>query len=241
MDAGRGRWRRLAPVAALAAAAGAAVWAFGDALSFEALAENRAALEGWRDANWPLAAAAFMAVYAVAAAVAMPGALWLTVGGGFLFGTLAATPMVAVAATAGATALFLAARAGLADALRGRAGGFLDRMAAGLRENEAGYLLAVRLLPVVPFFVANLAPALLGARLRTFVWTTFLGVIPGVAVYASVGAGLGAVIDRGERPDLGVIFDWPVLGPLLGLGALALAPAVAKALRGRPEARRHGP
>jgi uncharacterized membrane protein YdjX (TVP38/TMEM64 family) len=231
----RGRWRRLAPLAALALLAAGLAFAFGDALSFEALAANRAALEGWRDANYALAVAAFLAIYAVATAVALPGAVWLTLAGGFLFGTVAAAALVVAAATAGATALFLATRTGLGDALRGRAGGFLDRMAAGLRENEAGYLLAMRLAPVVPFFVANLAPALLGARLSTFVWTTFVGIIPGAAVYASVGAGLGAVIDRGEMPDLGAIFAWPVLGPLLGLAALALLPAALKALR-RPRA-----
>lgn len=227
----RGGWRRLAPLAALALLAAALALAFDDALSFEALAANRAALEGWRDANYPLAAAAFMAVYALATAVALPGAIWLTLAGGFLFGTVMAAALVVTAATAGATALFLVARTSLGDGLRGRAGGFLDRVAAGLRENEAGYLLAMRLVPAVPFFVANLAPALLGARLTTFVWTTFLGIIPGAAVYASVGAGLGAVIDRGETPDLGAIFAWPVLGPLLGLAALALLPAALKALR----------
>ncbi len=231
-------WRRALPLAGLAAAAALAALLLGDRLSFAALAENRAALEAWRDANWPLAAALFMAAYAAAVAVSLPGAVWLTLGGGFLFGTVPAAAMVVVAATAGATALFLAVRAGLGGALRGRAGGFLDRVAAGLRENEAGYLLAMRLVPAIPFFVANLAPALLGARLSTFVWTTFLGIIPGAAVYASVGAGLGAVMARGETPDLDVIFDWPVLGPLLGLAALALLPAVWKALRGRA---RHAP
>jgi uncharacterized membrane protein YdjX (TVP38/TMEM64 family) len=223
--------RRLAPLAAIALGAGVGVWAFGDYLSFEALEANRDRLLAWRDANYLGAALAYMAVYALAVAFSIPGAVWLTLAGGFLFGTVAATGFVVVAATVGATAIFLAAKTGLGDALRARTGGWLRRMEDGFRANEVNFMLALRLAPVVPFFVANVAPAFLGVRPRTYVWTTFVGIIPGAAVYASVGAGLGAVFAEGRRPDLGVIFDWPVLGPLLGLAALSLLPVVARALR----------
>jgi uncharacterized membrane protein YdjX (TVP38/TMEM64 family) len=224
---------RLAPLAALAALAAALWWGFGDRLSFETLEREREALLAWRDRNYALAAAAFALAYAAAVAASLPGAVWLTLAGGFLFGTAVATALVVVAATAGAFAIFLAVKAGLGDALRARAGEWMRRFEQGVAENEAGFMLAIRLMPIVPFFVANVAPAFLGVRPRIFLWTTFLGIIPGAAVYASVGAGLGEVFARGERPDIGLIFDWPVLGPLMGLAALALLPSLWRALRRR--------
>ena len=223
--------RRLAPLALLILGAAAGLWAFGDYLSFEALEANRERLLAWRDANYAAAALTFMGVYVLAVAFSVPGAVWLTLAGGFLFGAVFATLYVVVAATIGATLIYLAAKTGLGDALRDRASGWLRRLEDGFRSNEVSFMLALRLIPAVPFFIANLAPAFLGVRPWTYVWTTFLGIIPGAAVYASVGAGLGAVFARGERPDLGIIFDWPVLGPLLGLAALSLLPAAARALK----------
>lgn len=226
-------WRRAVPLALIALGAVAGIVLLGDRISFEALERNREALLAWRDANYALAALGFVAAYAVAVAFSIPGAIWFTLAGGFLFGALAGAALVVVAATLGATAIFMAAKTGLGDALRARAGGWLKRVEDGFQENEVSFMLVMRLAPVVPFFVANLAPAFLGVRPFTFVWTTFVGIIPGTAVYASVGAGLGAVFAQGGRPDLGIIFEWPVLGPLLGLAALALLPVALKAVRNR--------
>src|SRR5699024_5254344 len=159
-----------------------------------------------------------------------PGAVWLTLAGGFLFGIVAGTALVVIAATLGATLIFLAARTVLARPLRARAGGWIDRVGRGFRQGEASYLLIMRLVPVVPFWIANLAPAFLGVRLSTFVWTTFAGIIPGTLVYISIGAGLGEELARGERPDLGVIFEPHILGPLLGLAALAALPVALRRL-----------
>ena len=153
-----------------------------------------------------------------------------------IISVLAGTGLTVVAATLGATAIFLAARsslgAGLERRLQGR-GGFLARLRAGVAENEVSVLLTLRLIPAVPFFIANLAPAFLGVRTRTYIWTTFVGIIPGTAVYSWTGAGLGAVFDAGGEPDLGLIFRIEVLGPLLALAALAALPAVLRAVRGR--------
>ena len=95
---------------------------------------------------------------------------------------------------------------------------------------QVSYLLIMRLIPVVPFFAANLAPAFLGARTWTFLWTTLVGIIPGTVVYISIGAGLGEQLSRGVAPDLGVIFEWHILGPLLGLALLAALPLILKAV-----------
>lgn len=227
----RARIWRAAPFAALLVGAAGAAWLLGDLLSFETLAQRRDVLRAWTEAHGALAAAAFVAAYAVAVALSAPGAVWFTIAGGFLFGAVPGAALSVTGATIGAVGVFLAVRAGLAGWATARVGGWMEGFAERFRQDAASFLLALRLAPVAPFFVVNLAAALLGAPLRTFVWTTFLGIIPGGFVFASVGAGLDSVIARGEAPDLGVVFDWPVLGPLLGLAALSLAPAVWRSLR----------
>lgn len=225
--------RRAAPLIALALAAVAALVLLGDALSFEALARRHEALQGWRARNAPLAALTFVAVYAGAVAVSAPGAVWLTLAGGLLFGAWLGGALTVAAATAGATAVFLVAKTSLGDALRARAGGWLKRLEQRFQQDEVSFMLALRLTPIAPFFIVNVVPAFLGVRPVTFVWTTFVGIMPATFVFASIGAGLGDVIARGAQPDLGVILRWPVLGPLLGLAALSLAPVAWKAWRGR--------
>lgn len=234
-----GALRRALPLLLLLAAAALALALLGDRLTLAALRENRAALLAFRDAHYALAALSYVAGYAAAVALSLPGGLVMTLAGGFLFGWLPATAMTVVAATAGATLLFLAARRGIGAAVharmlaRAREGGLLRRLERGLRANELSMLLIIRLVPVVPFFLANLAPAFLGVGLRAYVLTTFLGIIPGTLVFASVGAGLGEVFAAGRDPDLGVILSPPVLLPLLGLAALALLPVLLRALRPR--------
>lgn len=225
--------RRAAPLA-VALLGAVLLYVFGrDYLSFDALREHRETLLAWRDANYALAALAYVALYAVSTALSFPGGLALTLAGGFLFGAVFGTVFAVTGATAGAVAIFLVARAGLGEALRARAGPFLKRAEAGFRENAVSYLLIMRLVPAIPFFAANIVPAFLGVSTFTYAWTTLVGIIPGGAVYASVGAGLGAVFERGEDPDLGLIFEPQILLPLLGLSALAALPIVIKRFRGR--------
>jgi len=139
-----------------------------------------------------------------------------------------------VGATAGAVLLFLIARTALGEPLRARAGPWLSKMADGFRADAFNYLLVLRLVPIFPFWLVNLVPALLGVPLSTFALATAIGIVPGSLVYASVGAGLGVVLERGEEPDLGLLFEPAVLLPLLGLAALALLPVAWRRLRARP-------
>jgi uncharacterized membrane protein YdjX (TVP38/TMEM64 family) len=216
-----------------------ALWLAGDRLSYASLQENHRALEEWRDSNIGIAAALFAIVYVAAVAFSVPGAIWLTLVGGFLFGIAAGTALVLVSATLGATLLFLAARTILAAPLRQRAGAWVRRLERGFRRGEASYLLVMRLIPAIPFFVANLAPAFLGARTPTFVWTTFVGIMPGTLVTVSIGAGLGEQLESGEPPDFGVFLEPHILGPLLGLAALSALPLALRWLgltRAAPEA-----
>jgi uncharacterized membrane protein YdjX (TVP38/TMEM64 family) len=195
-------------------------------LTFDALRENRETLLALVDRYGILAAIVFVAVYAAAVAFSVPGGAVMTITGGFLFGTWWTTLYVVVAATLGATALFLAVRMALGDLLRARAGPWLKKMEDGFNRNAFSYLLVLRLIPVFPFFVVNLVPAFLGVPLRTYVVATFLGIIPGSFVYASVGNGLGTILDAGETPDLGIIFEPQILIPIIGLAVLLLLPIV---------------
>jgi uncharacterized membrane protein YdjX (TVP38/TMEM64 family) len=222
---------RLLPLAALAAAI-IAVFALrlDRYLSFEQLAGHREWLLEEVRRLGILAPLLFALIYAAATGLSIPGATILTLTAGFLFGTLVGTAVVVVGATIGATIVFLVARTAFGDALRARAGPFIRKLEAGFRENALSYLLFLRLAPLFPFWLVNIVPALLGVRLRTFVFATFVGIIPGAIVYTSLGSGLGALIERGERPDLGIIFQPRVLGPLAALALLALVPVAYKQL-----------
>ena len=123
----------------------------------------------------------------------------MTIAGGFLFGTLTTTVVVVVGATIGAIALFLAARYAFFDALHAKAGPALLKMEKGFQENALSYLLVLRLIPLFPFWLVNLVPALLGVPLRTYVIGTALGIIPGTFVFASVGNGLGTLLEEGAN------------------------------------------
>ena len=231
-----GRLRRAAPLIALVCGAVLGAVLLGDRLSFDALRNNREALLAWRDANYALAALSYAALYVAVVAFSLPGALIMTLTGGFLFGLAAGGVLTLIGATIGATMIFVAAKSGLGDRLAARmgaSGGTMARLKRGLEANQVSFLLLMRLVPAVPFFVANLAPAFFGVGLRTYVWTTFFGIMPGTLVYTWVGAGLGDVFARGENPDLGLLFEPQVLGPLLGLCALAALPMAIKAIRGR--------
>lgn len=225
-----GHIKRYLPIAIIGAGAIAAFVLLRDYLGFEALTQNYQALLDWRTENAVLAVGAFMAAYVISVAFSIPGAVWLSLIGGLLFGTIGGSAMVVIAATIGATLVFLAAKTAFGEVLRARASGWIGKMEAGFRDGQVSFLLIMRLVPAVPFFVANLAPAFLGARTWTFVWTTLVGIIPGTVVYVSIGAGLGEQLARGEQPDLGVIFELHVLGPLLGLAALAALPLILKSL-----------
>ncbi len=226
--------RRFLPLAILLLAIVAA-FALGldDYLSLDQLERHRTQLLDWVERHPRSAPLAFILIYAAVVALSIPGGAILTMAGGFLFGVVAGASYVVIAATIGATIVFLIARTALGDSLRRRAAPGVCRMEAGFRENALNYLLFLRLIPVFPFWLVNLVPAFLGVPLTTFLVATLLGIIPGSLVYASVGNGLGAVFDAGGRPDLGIIFEPEIILPILGLAVLALLPVLYKKIRAR--------
>ena len=226
------------PLIAILIAAVVGAFTLKDYLSFQALADNREALIAFRDANYLLTVLAFMAAYVVIVAFSLPGATIATLTGGFLFATFPGFLFNVTAATIGATAIFLAARMGFGEKLGAKlesSDGPIKAIKDGIDENQWSMLFLIRLVPAVPFFIANLLPAFLEVPLRRFVISTFLGIIPGAVVYTSVGAGLGEVFAAGETPNLGIIFEPHILLPILGLCVLAILPIVIKAVRGKSE------
>ena len=169
----------------------------------------------------------YIAVYAVLVALSVPGGVALTVVGGFLFGTGLGGFCAVIGATLGAVAVFLAARAGLGGLAR-RAGPFFTKLEAGFRADAFNYLLVLRLVPLFPFWLVNLVPALAGVSLPTYLLATLIGIIPATLVYASLGNGLGRLVDQ---PGLGVLFHLSVLLPLVALAVLAILPVWYKRRR----------
>lgn len=224
---------RLLPLVIIAAGIGA-FFALGlnKYLSFQALSEHREFLTTWTTENQALAAIIFIAGYCVMVALSLPGAIWATLAGGFVFGTVVGGVYVVTGATLGATAIFLIARYALADFFRSKTGGAIKKMEAGFNENALSYMFVLRLVPLFPFWLVNLVPAFLGVKMRVYMIGTFFGIMPGSLVYASVGNGLGAVFEQGGTPDLGIIFTPQILGPILGLALLSLVPIVYKRIRG---------
>ncbi len=230
-----GGWLRFLPLLVIVAGLGLA-FALGlhKQLSFETLRAQRETLTAFVAAQPLLAVAGFIGLYAACTVFMVPGS-WVTIAGGFLFGLLLGTGAVVIGATLGASILFFAARTSLGAVLRQRAGPFLKKLEDGFSRDAFSYMLTLRFLPVVPFAVANIAPALLGAKFRDFFVTTLFGIIPGTVAYAWIGSGLGAAFDSGREPNLQT-FATQLTPAFLALAAVSLAPALIKRLRGKKPA-----
>jgi len=205
--------------------------------SFEMLSRHHAVLTSWVVNHAALAALLYVLVYALVVAFSLPIAIIVTPLGGFLFGVWMGAGLSVIGATLGSVLVFLAARTAFHDLFHARAGRALARLEEGFHRDSFSYLLFLRLVPVFPFWLVNIVPALLGMRLGPYTLATLIGIIPGAIVYASVGAGFGMLIDRGEAPNLSVIFEWRILLPLLGLAVLSLVPVLYTRLRGGKTAR----
>lgn len=229
--------RRL-PLAVIlvAAVTGAILWRAE--LAPSALAARAGELAALRDANYALAVGLFMLVYVAVVALSLPGATLCTLLGGLVFGTFPGMAFNVAAASTGAVLLFLAVRAGIGAELADRAlagGGRAGRVVAELQARPWWALISLRLLPVVPFFAANLLPALAGVRLWPFWVTTVFGILPGAFLLTSLGEGFGAVIAAGGMPDMAQLTSARVLVPLALGGALAGGVALwRRRERGRP-------
>nr|WP_246408302.1 VTT domain-containing protein [Parvularcula dongshanensis] len=203
-------------------------------MSLDALQDHQTELEGFIGDFYLRSVVLFVLAYTLLVAISFPGASFLTIASGFLFGLWVGTGVVVVGATAGAVLLYLAARTVFGDSLRRRAGGFVAKMRDGFAENELSYMFILRLVPLFPFWAVNIAGGVAGVRLRNYTLGTLLGIIPGSFVYVSIGNGIAAgVADAGDL-SLGALLTQPeIVLPLIGLIALALVPVAYRSLRRR--------
>lgn len=209
-------------------AGAASVWFLGldQYLTFEAFQSHRAFIELYITQNFILAILIFMAIYVLVVSLSIPAATFMTMTGGFLFGQIGGTAAVVFSATLGASILFLSARLASQDLLLKKAGHRIKKMQKGFQENAFSYLLTLRLIPLFPFVLVNLAAAIFQIPLKTFIAATLLGIIPGTFVYVSMGVALKEVLSTGLTPDL--IVDPKIIGALVGLGILSLVPVLYK-------------
>ena len=198
----------------------------GRLLSLDALKNNRDHLLAFTEANYAAAVGLFILAYIVVTGLSLPGAVILTLAGGFLFGSVLGTIFVNLGATTGATLAFLAARYLFRDWVEQKFGKWLGPVQQGFSENAFHYLMTLRLIPLFPFFVINLVSGLTRMNVGTYVAATALGIIPGSFVYAYAGRQLGTINSLKE------IASPNVIGAFVLLGLLALIPTVYKKLRG---------
>jgi uncharacterized membrane protein YdjX (TVP38/TMEM64 family) len=249
----RGLTRRLLPLAVVVVLIAVAYYTLGrGGISLEALVRHRMAIDEFVSDHRLLAVLAYVGLYIAAVALSVPGAVFLTAAGGFLFGLAIGVPAAVIGATIGATLIFLIARSALGEPLLRRAGPRAAQLAKGFRDDAFNYLLFLRLVPAFPFFLVNLVPAFAGVRLGTFVAATALGIIPATVVFALAGTGLDSIIMvqknayqaclAAGHSACSLTFDAAdaltprLLGALVALGLLALIPVIVKRLRARRRA-----
>jgi uncharacterized membrane protein YdjX (TVP38/TMEM64 family) len=199
----------------------------GRYLSLDALKANRDHLLAFTDANYGAAAAIFVLFYCIVTGLSLPGAVIMTLAGGFLFGSGLGTLYVNVGATSGATIAFLVARYVLRDWVEQKFGHKLGAIQEGFAKNAFSYLLTLRLIPLFPFFLVNLVSGLTRVSLGTYMAATALGIIPGSFVYAYAGRQLGTINSLREIASPNVLLAFTLLG-LLALVPLVYKKKIAK-------------
>lgn len=202
-------------------------------ISLATLARHRETLVALVEAHFTLAALGYVVLYIVVVGLSVPGAVFITLAGGFLFGALTGTALTVLGATMGATLIFLFAQRIFGKDALDRLGPKARALGDGIRRNAASYLLVLRLVPLFPFFLVNLVPAFVGVRLQVYVATTAIGILPGTAVFSLAGAGLGDVLAQGEDFDVSAVLTPEILAALIGLALLSLAAIPLKARFGK--------
>lgn len=230
--ASQSKLKRFLPLAVIIVAL-TVFFAFGgpEYISLESLRDNQALLKAFVSNNTLLAVVGFVVIYASLVAISFPGAGFLSIFSGFLFGIVMGTIAAVIGATIGATIIFLIVKSALGEGLAERAGPYMKKFEEGIQDNEISYLFILRLVPIFPFFIVNIVTAVFDVKLRNYVLTTLFGIIPGGLVYVSVGNGIGDALSAGQDVPLsGLMFRPAVILPILGLILLSMIPIVYKKL-----------
>ena len=195
-------------------------------LSIDFLNRNRLELKEFVEINTYLSKFVFFIAYFIIVLFSIPGATFMTIAGGFLFGWLTGGVIAVFAATFGATSLFIIARALKICLLENKVRPFLDKLQSGFRKNAFNYLLFLRIIPLFPFWLVNIAPAFLGVSTITYMVATFFGIIPGTFIFASIGHGLIDIWESGEQNNLESIFEEKYFLLLFGAAVFAIIPVI---------------
>jgi uncharacterized membrane protein YdjX (TVP38/TMEM64 family) len=198
-----------------------------DYINLETIKSQRSELLAYVTNNPVLSITGFIAIYIISVALSLPIATLLTLLGGFLFGQWLGTFLIVISATIGATLLFLSARSAIGSSLREKAGPFYKKIELNMNQNSTGYLLFMRLVPLFPFFIVNIVPALFNVRLIPYIITTFVGIIPGTFVYANVGRELGSIESITDLASKETLLAFTLLG------IFALIPTIYKMIQSR--------
>lgn len=205
-------------------------------LSFAELSQHRQVLLAWTQTHYLWAVLIFIGLYVTATALSVPGATVLTLTAGFLFGTLQGSIYVVIAATLGATLIFLIVRTSIGQTLASKGVSWVKRLEAGFQHNAFNYLLVLRFIPLFPFWVINIVAGILNVKLRDYFFATLIGIIPGSVVYVAVGNGLGSLFEQGKTPNFSIIFSAEIFLPLIGLAILSIVPVFYKKLKAKHHA-----
>ena len=206
-------------------------------ISYDFLVKNHDMLLLWRDNNYNFTVISFVVIYILIVSLSLPGASLMSLTGGFLFSTFPGVLFNVFGAVIGAIFIFSAAKTFMGDFLLAKIkskyteDNLLIKMQNEIKENEFSYLMILRLVPVIPFFIANLAPAFLGVKLRIFALTTTIGILPGTIIYTSFGAGLSAIFKNNKTPNLDIFSNPNILISSIGLIFLALLPIFLKKMK----------
>ncbi|NVK36238.1 MAG: TVP38/TMEM64 family protein [Rhodobacteraceae bacterium] len=221
-------------------------WWFGlyEELTFSNLVAKRAQLLAYVSDHFVMSVGLYFLIYALAVAGSFPGASFMTIAGGFLFGSWVGGAVAVAAATAGAVVVFLIARTLLEGFIHRHMGSALKKFSDGYRKDAFSYLLFLRLTPIFPFWLVNVGPALLGTSLKVYFWSTLIGIIPGSFAFSFLGSGLDSVIAAHEVNNPGcasagtcnfnadALMSRQLILALVLLGCVSLIPIVAKRLFG---------
>lgn len=194
-------------------------------LSFEPIREHGQWLREQVSEHYLTSLLIYFLAYAALTTTAIPGAIFVTLTGGFLFGTWVGGFTTSAAATLGALNVYFIMRTAVGHRLAAvleRSEGIAGRMRRGLERNAFWYLFGLRVVPAVPFIGVNLTAGLLAVPLRPYTVATFLGILPAFVLYSAIGSKLGRYFDKGREPDLKALLLEPQFVALLvGVGFLS--------------------
>jgi uncharacterized membrane protein YdjX (TVP38/TMEM64 family) len=197
----------------------------GQLFSFENFIEHRSHLQAAVAGNYFLAIITYVAIYMALSALSFPGAGIITMAGGFLFGTGLGTLLADIGATSGGCIAFLISRYLIGKPLQERYKEKFAKFNKEFEESGAAYLFTMRLIAVLPFFIANILASMTRVSIKTFAWTTALGIIPGSFVYAYTGAQLNYISSPKDA------FSTHVILAFIALILLSVTPIIFRKMR----------